>query len=75
MSDLHVVSGNEGFGLIDHIKALDERVGLLEMKVFPPVLTASAAFYGNAEDPNTISYEEQQANLREHVAEYQASQE
>jgi hypothetical protein len=31
MSDLHVVSGNEGFGLIDHIKALDERIGKLEI--------------------------------------------
>lgn len=30
MSDLIVT---EGFGLIDHIKALDERVGKLEMKV------------------------------------------
>lgn len=31
MSDLIVT---EGFGLIDHIKALDERVGKLEVKVF-----------------------------------------
>jgi hypothetical protein len=33
MSDLHVVPGNEGFGLIDHIRALDERIGRLEMLV------------------------------------------
>jgi hypothetical protein len=31
MSDLHVVPGNEGFGLIDHIKAIDERLGRIEM--------------------------------------------
>ena len=49
MSDLHVVPGNEGFGLIDHIKALDVRVGRLEMLLaakFPDEAQGSGYTHG-----------------------------
>ena len=44
MSELHVTPE---FGLINHIRALDERVGRLEMAVFPP---KSSGIDGDAGD-------------------------
>ena len=51
MSDLHVVPGNEGFGLIDHIKAIDERLGRIEM-----LLEATSAITQTAttDDPGPL---------------------